>query len=292
MKNYVKQFLIDFGYTKEDSDILNDAYAKIEACNEAKKLFDEAYELYVKDIKCDYYNEILGRAKKASKLIGVHNFTLELLVFICLTKHTKELYIERSIDLEIFHNSMLDLRYKLEECKAVYGICGAAVAWWFPGFFDLTRFALGRLQFEVVNLDHEYKKNGHNIEKGTKVINVHIPRTGTPMDVESCEKAYLMAKEFFKNEVSQEQTPFICHSWLLYPEHENILPKDRNVYRFFSKFDVFESDTNNGEDLWRLFDTEEKHPDRLPTDTSLRRIYVEHLKKGGRVGWGLGIFFI
>jgi hypothetical protein len=56
-----------------------------------------------------------------------------------------------------------------------------------------------------------------------------------------------------------------------------------------SEYDIVKSDFNKGEDLWRLFDTDEKHPDRLPTNGSFRRAYVEHLKKGGRVGWGLGI---
>ena len=68
-----------------------------------------------------------------------------------------------------------------------------------------------------------------------------------------------------------------------------VLPKNTNTYRFMSEYDIIGSETNYGEDLWRLFDTEEKNPDRLPTDTSMRRCYVEHLKKGGRVGNGFGV---
>ena len=108
------------------------------------------------------------------------------------------------------------------------------------------------------------------------------------MDKESCDAAYAQAREFFKEEAG-ENCPFICHSWLLFPEHENILPKHTNVYRFFSEFDVFESGENEGDDLWRLFDTEDRNPNRLPTNSSLRRNYVEHMKKGGKLGWGLGV---
>ena len=108
------------------------------------------------------------------------------------------------------------------------------------------------------------------------------------MDKESCDAAYAQAREFFKEEAG-ENCPFICHSWLLFPEHANILPKHTNVYRFFSEFDVFESGENEGDDLWRLFDTEDRNPNRLPTDSSLRRNYVEHMKKGGKLGWGLGV---
>ena len=190
--------------------------------------------------------------------------------------------------MQIYKDSMLDLKWKLDECKAVKGICGSFVAGWFPGFFNLTRFALGRLQFELVDFWLDYNDNGISLKKGDKVINVHIPRTGTPMDKESCDKSYAQAREFFKPQVG-ENCPFICHSWLLYPENLEILPKHTNTYRFASEFYIAESATNDGEDLWRLFDTDEKDPEKLPTNSSFRRNYVEHLKKGGKVGWGLGI---
>ncbi len=288
MRNYLNNFMIEFDYLDSDREFLLEAFDKIQGNEDTKKEFERILGIYESNIKCDYYKEILVPAQNAGKLVNVHMYTSGLLIFMCMTKRLKELYIERGISLDIYHNSMLDLRYKLEECKAVRGMVGSFVAWWFPGFFDLTRFALGRLQFEVVKFEHNYDKNGITLTPESKVINVHIPRTGTPMDKESCDKAYEMAREFFKAEVG-ENCPFICHSWLLYPEHENILPKHTNVYRFFSEFDVFEWADNEGDDLWRLFDTEDRNPHRLPTNGSLRKNYVDHLLKGGRVGWGLGV---
>ncbi|MBE6675015.1 MAG: hypothetical protein E7596_07910 [Ruminococcaceae bacterium] len=288
MRDYLNNFMIECDYLDSDREFLLEAFDKIQGNEEAKKEFERILGVYEGNIKCDYYKEILVPAQNAGKLVNVHMYTSGLLIFMCMTKHLKELYIERGISLDIYHNSVLDLRYKLEECKAVRGMIGSFVAWWFPGFFDLTRFALGRLQFEVVKFEHNYDKNGITLTPESKVINVHIPRTGTPMDKEGCDKAYAMAREFFKAEVG-ENCPFICHSWLLYPEHENILPKHTNVYRFFSEFDVFEWADNEGDDLWRLFDTEDRNPHRLPTNSSLRRNYVDHLLKGGRVGWGLGV---
>lgn len=288
MKNYLNNFMVQCSYLDTDREFLLSAFDKIQSNENAKSEFERLVKVYEGNIHCDYYKEILVPAQNAGKLVGVHPYTSGLLIFMCMTKHLKELYIERGIDIEIYNNSVLDLRYKLEECKAVRGVIGSFVAWWFPGFFDLTRFTLGRLQFEVVKFEHNYNKNGIVLTPDSKVINVHIPRTGTPMDKEGCDKAYEMAREFFKSEVG-ENGHFICHSWLLYPEHANILPKHTNVYRFFSEFDVFEYADNEGEDLWRLFDTEERNPDRLPTNTSMRRNYVEHMKKGGLVGWGLGV---
>ena len=288
MRAYLNDFMVKWQYTDEDREFLLDAYDKIEANSEAKAEFERILKVYEDNINCDQYKEILVPAQNAGYLANVHKYTSGLLIYMCMSKHLKKLYEEKGINDQIFYDSMLDLRFKLEECKAVRGYIGAFVAWWFPGFFNLTRFALGRLQFEVVKFEHNYDKNGITLTPDSKVVNVHIPRTGTPMDKESCDAAYAQARGFFKDEVG-ENLHFICHSWLLYPEHENILPKHTNVYRFFSEYDVFESAENEGEDLWRLFDTEDRNPNRLPTNTSLRRNYVEHMKKGGKVGWGLGV---
>ena len=208
-----------------------------------------------------------------------------------MTRRLRALYAERGLSSEIYRNSVLDLRYKLEECKTVKGIVGSFVAYWFPGFFDLSRFALGRLQFEMIDFGMDYERNGHVLTPKSRVINVHIPRTGTPMDKESCDDSYRQAKEFFKKETGEECV-FHCHSWLLYPENRTILPPHTNIYRFLSEYEILASHTDrDGRELWRLFDTDERNPDRLPTNTSARRLYAEHLKKGGKVDVGKGIFF-
>ena len=102
----------------------------------------------------------------------------------------------------------------------------------------------------------------------------------------SCDEAYAAAREFFKAQVG-EHYPFMCYSWLLYPENKEILPSYANTYRFMSEYDIVDWGVNEGQDLWRLFDTEEKNPDKLPTDGSLRRCYVDHLKKRRCCGLGL-----
>ena len=105
--------------------------------------------------------------------------------------------------------------------------------------------------------------------------------------------AFLKAKAFFKDSVSTEPCPFVCHSWLLYPEMEVLAPKGSNTYRFFKSFDVFDSATDKTRaDLWRLFDTKELNIERLPCDTSLRRAFIRHLKNGGKLGIGRGVLFV
>lgn len=288
MRNYLFTFFKEFEYEEEDVKQLLCAYDKITAAAEANAVFQSALTAYEENILLDYQEQILKPSQKVASLANLHPFTVDLLLFICMTKRLKAAYLERGLDLQIYRDSVLDLRWKLEECKAVKGICGSFVATWFPCFFNMTRFALGRLQFELIPLPFNYEREGVKLEKGATVINVHIPRTGTPMDKDSCDKSYAQAREFFKAEVG-DNPAFICHSWLLYPENKRILQPHTNVYRFLSEYDIVEWHDNNGEDLWRLFDTDEKDPTKLPTNGSLREGYVEHLKRGGKVGVGVGI---
>lgn len=290
MRRYLTDFFKDFGYGAADAAVLLAAYDRVAEDADAAAEWQAMLDIYKADFNCDY-KALIARADAVAEKLLLHPYTLDLLLFICLSKHTKALYAARGLDPRIYHNSMLDLKYKLEECKLVRGIVGSFVASWFAGFFNLTRFALGRLQFELIDFGFEYEKDGKCLLPGDRVINVHIPRTGTPIDKESCDAAYARAVEFFKDEI-KGPVAFYCSSWLLYPPNKELLSPKSNTYRFMSQYDILASGIDKGgNNLWRLFDTDEKNPDRLPTDTAMRRAYVEHLKKGGLLGFGKGVFF-
>ena len=290
MKTYLEKFFKKFDYPENDVAILINAYDKIIADSSTEKLWEKAIKMYEEDIKCDF-REIIAIADDVALKVCLKEYTVNLLMLICLSRRTEQAYKEHNISEEIFYNSMCDLKYKLKECKLVKGITGTFVAMWFGGFYNLTRFGLGRLQFEVINYNGYYNKNGRILTPESKVINIHIPRTETPLDEESCTDAFNRAKEFFKDEV-EGKCVFVCSCWLLYPENKKILPKHTNIYKFMERFEIVESgvlkDDNN---LWRLFDTEEKNFNKLPSDSSVRRTYIEHLKNGGKTGWGKGLLF-
>ena len=295
MRDYLIWFLGDFAYDPADAAHLLAAYDKVMANAEAGQQFEGAIATYAASIDCDF-GILTAQSKKAARLSGVHNHTTDLLLFICLSKHLRTLYAERGIDDAIWHDSMSDLKYKLEECKLVRGVCGMFVSFWMPGWFKMTRFALGRLQFEIVDFGREYQKDGIALGKESKVLNMHIPRSGQPLSKELYEDSFARAKAFFgpqlpKGQCPDAQVPFVCHSWLLYPRMNEFVSERSNVRRFMEEFDILSWDDSDGESLWCLFDTAERNPDRLPTDTSLRRAFVERLQCGGRVGWGYGILF-
>ncbi len=295
MKEYVKSFLKDFEYQEKDANFLYASFCRIVLNEKANTLFNEAIQMYKDNIKCDY-GKVLALSKEAGECVNVHEYTAGLLVFICLSKHLKELYKERGLSDELFHNSVLDLRYKLEECKLVKGIVGSFVAWWFPGFFDLTRFAFGRLQFELTEFAADsYEKDGKSLKRGDTVIGVHIPRTETPIDKKSCDDAYNQAKEFFKDKITNNDIAFVCHSWLLYSKTLNVFPEKTNTRRFASEFEILwdtHDDIGVYNDAWRLYDMDYTGSvEDYPENTSMRRAYKQYLLEGGRTGEGYGVFF-
>ncbi len=291
-RTYLKDFFAEFSYEAEDAEYMLTAYDRLTATEETSELWKRAISLYRHDKDCGS-EAILTLADRAAELSGVHEYTAELLIFMCLSERLRELYAERDLPPKLYRDSMSDLRYKLEVCKLIYGVPGGFSASWSYGFFALKRFGIGRLQFDVRPFGAHYNGNGVILTPDTKVIGVHIPRSGKPLTEEACNDAYRKAKEFFRAEVTTEPCPFTCDSWLMYPGNEDILPKHTNTYRFFKSYDVYEYSTDKARrELWRLFDTLEQSPDRLPTDTSMRRAFVKHLKNGGKLGTGKGVHFV
>ena len=292
MKQYLAHFFEQFDYPLPAREALSAAYDTVQLDSEAKELFDGYLKDYIGNTHCDFSAQLQGCAQLARRM-PLSPYTLQLLLFICHSEHTIELYRQAGLDGQIFHDSMLDLKYKLYECYEVYGIWGSFVCSWFPRFFTLERFALGRLQFEWDRLPKAYEGQGISLAEGARVIQLHIPRSGQPLSAALCDDAFARAVEFYKPQLKEGEPPvFTCSSWLLYPQGRHFLPEKSNIRGFMQRFDIYYWGTHGGDhpDLWRLFDTMEKNPDRLPTDSSLRRAYVAHLKAGGKTGWGYGVY--
>ena len=295
MRSYLIDFFAEFDYPEQSRIALLEAYDLIDAITEAKKEFYSIEARYAIDMLLPY-DEIKASCTKISELTGIHIYTTELLAYISMT-HTLRYYYEKAgLPYSVYKNSMLDLRYKLKECLLVKGIHGSFVAHWFRGFFILERFALGRLQFEIIKSPIDYTKGDKKIAKGDPVINIHIPRTETPLARHDCLEAYSMAKEFFKDRFGGTKTPFVCSSWLLFPKLRELLPESSNIITFAKDFDIVETVLRpEGEhpDIWRIYDMDYTgNLDDLPSNSTLRRNYLNYLKNSGREGVGKGFFFI
>ena len=288
MREYLESFMTEFEYPQDATFELLTAYDKLNlSCH--KELCGMIAQYNV-DNKLEY--EIFEEnIKQISEKAGINEYTGAFVLLLCLTKRLREYYRDASIPDDIFCNTILDLRYKLDECICVYGVAGTFVLKWFWGFFKLERFALGRLQFEIVNFGAEYEIDGVKLTPDTRVLNVHIPRTGTRLDHESVLESYKLAADFYRAELG-DKIAFVCSSWLLFPRHREMLSPTSNLLAFMNDFDIYTfGEYSNYGEVWRLFDKMyDGEATHLPADSSLRRAYVDLISNGEKTGWGKGIF--
>lgn len=240
------------------------------------------------------FQTIQPQLDELAKQSDIHPYTLLMLFQLCCCESLEEKYQQKDLSFEIFKSSLMDLRYKLLECYDVFGIWGNATGTWFERFFNVTRFALGRLQYETIPFRLEsYENYGVSLKKDDTVINIHIPSSG-PLTAELCMDSYKQAYEFFKNEQRDGLLVLVCLSWLLYPPHFDFLPKKSNILRFMNDFDIIDSYTEeqfvNG---WRVFGKYHTLPPaELPEENSLKRAYKKHLLSSGKTGWGYGVIVL
>lgn len=291
LKQYLAEFMERFEYSMEDRMVIERAFAVLEASGEAYQEFVHFLKVYDENNNCDYQNMRLRMTEIAAKA-GIPEYTGFLLLFICLSKSLKRYYQEAGYSEEIWFTTMCDLKYKMNECKEVYGIVGTSVPEWYARFYKLERFGFGKLQFEVVPFRREYAKNGVVLKPDSRVINVHIPRTGTKLDRESMNVSYKMAAEFFQEILGDEPVVFVCYSWLLYPKNIEVLSDKSNLYAFISDYEIIEVEQyEDYRDVWRLFDVHyDGNVDHLPQNTSLRRAYADWIRKGEKTGRGYGVY--
>ena len=295
MKNYLEKFYEEFDYPEDARRALSEGYGKICESEQASAIFgkiikayEETHKLSAKDMKDD-----LG---VVSAVTGVHDYTVKLLIHICLSKELRAFYAASGVDDGLWYAAMSDLKWKLMESHLVKGVWGTFVADgnWFSRWYDMTRFAFCRLQFEIIQFNKEYEKDGLKLDRQSKAVNVHIPRTGTPLDHDEVLKSYAMAAEFFKDEFEGGPVVFTCSSWLLFREHENILHERSNIRKFMSDYDIFISDyypETNRSAVWRIFDCSEETPiDEMPETSFIMRAYKDYIKNGGKLGYGVGVF--
>ncbi len=224
---------------------------------------------------------------------GVHRYTVDFLFFAGATKKLRTAYAARSLPDALFWDMAADLKYKLLECHDIYGVWGTFVPEWYPRFYTLGRFAIGRMQYEALPcyLKEPVTIGGYTVSPNDIVYNMHIPSSG-PMPRAIREDSYRRAYEFFKGELAGRPMVVFCDSWLLYPDNRKIYPPDSNTVDFLSDFHICSYKLQEDfYDMWRIFGKDYQKPlHDLPEDTSMRRALKQWLLQGHRAGTGIGIF--
>lgn len=291
MRTYLRDFMISYDYPTEAVNTLLAAYDTVIEKSDFQKLLD----IYDRDRFCDY-KALLQACKRIAAAVEIHTYTVEFLLFLCLSRKLRDLYEENGLPESMWRLSMLDLKCKLMVCWSVKHIWGTFVAWWYDGFFRLERFGMGRMQFELIDFPFDsYEKDGKRLVKGDKVINMHIAKTGEPLAPEMVDDAFRQAAEFFADQFQDKPMAFFCESWLTFPKMDDLLPARSNLRHFKDRFEIIHThlyEKGDYSEMWRLFDMDYTGDlNDFPSDSSLRRAYKQYLLDGGQVGEGYGVFF-
>ena len=286
---YLQTFLREYEYPSEATETLSAGMKELYA--NAGEDFKVLIKSYAQNKYIDF-QALIKRAGELAEKAELSPYTVYLLVFILLSKVCEAYYLAEGYSRDIWRDNFFDLKYKAIECRLVKGVWGTFVPEWFARFYQVERFTFGLLQFEIVNFDKRFEENVFHLTGEDKVINIHIPRTGNKLFPQEVDRACTRASAFFKENFGFKRIIFQCESWLLFPKNKQLLKPDSNLYSFISRFTIVGSgEFENYNEVWRLFDCEYTGDiEKLPTDTSFRRAYVDWMKKGEKTGWGYGIY--
>lgn len=290
MRQYLYQFMNTHHWPQEASDSILEYYDIFTSRENCRNVLFKWTELYKDQIEIDFLRanrEIASEAKAA----GLGVYEAQLLLYLCFSRYLPSHYMHAGLPAEVCVSSLDDLKWKALECHKIYGVWGSFVADWFPRFFMLTRFTLGRLQFEEISFPEDYPAQGVMWPQNAGlVLNTHIPSAG-PLEHESCLRSYRLAADFWEKYFRRTSPVICCFSWLLYPAHEKFLPENSNILKFQRDFEVYKAwQDEEYKDLWRIFGCMyDGRVQYLPEDTSLRRAYKKWIEGGNLPGGGKGI---
>ena len=254
--------------------------------------FDACMETFWLDPNCET-RFFIGCSDNLSKKTGIHTYTLQMMFLLACLPELYKRYNEKGIDEQIFYDTMLDLRAKLIECKDCKYVWGSFVTDWFSRFYAMTRFALGRFQFEENDYDGNTITYGdYTLQKGDKVYGFHIPSHPIPLSDEVRIDSYKKAYEFYHAKNGINSPIFLCcGSWLLFKPYYDILPAKSNIRKFQDDFDIKTVNyRDNFGDAWRVFNDKADLPvNDWPEDTSMRKALKNHFQNGGKAGSGWGV---
>ncbi|MBQ7152815.1 MAG: hypothetical protein IJR83_02630 [Clostridia bacterium] len=257
--------------------------------------FEEAVENTRKDPS--RFGEGLAAVEAQSGEFGENVFVMSLLYIMHCYLWLEEKYKENNISSTLYWNATRDLVAKCRECMENEGVPGTFVAGWFGRWFNLTRFALGRLQFEYggVFMDPDLTLPcGYTMKHGGIFLGTHIPSFGPPMTDEVRNETYRQAYEFFRPQFPDGVVVIRTCTWILNPDQLEFLPEDSHLRGFINDFyiDTIHEKQTFG-DAWRLVGPYSKLPvEEWPERTTMQRGYKKLLLEGRKTKEGAGLIIV
>ena len=235
-------------------------------------------------------DSFLEKMKALSEASGVHRYVSDMVFWLYGARQLRYIYGVNGLPEDFWRGVLVDLRCKLNECRNVYGINGTFVNW-YRAFYQLKRYAVGRLEYDVTAWSGE--PYGNYLKDGDFCYNCHIPSNGK-LSPELVLDSLKRLREFSLDKLKDGLLPVKCSSWLLYPTMIEICAEHSNMRRFFDLFDIYKvwKNGNPYSDFWRVYNMIYEGPetlDKVPTDTTFRRSLKKYIENGGEMHNGMGV---
>lgn len=219
---------------------------------------------------------------------------LKLLAFSVLrSEQTLADYRARGLSENVFWASMKDISIWCGNYMEESGKPGLKDFTWIGLFLKPEIFTLGRLQFQVCDLQKpgwvkEEELESVGLKCGDPVLSVHIPQ-GRPLNKEECLQSFELAKEFFH---TYDFKMFVCQSWLIYPRNREYMRPGVNILDFETLFEVISTCDDSHlaiERIWNFWSGIPSDITGYAENTSLQRDAKQYLLSGGKLGEGFGV---
>lgn len=212
-----------------------------------------------------------------------HSELMRLAVILRLAVRVKEKYDELGIDEKVYYDTMSDIRLWCTE-KGVrnYG--------WLKNHVTFELFRLGRLQFQFYECKTKaLLYNKLPFKGGEKLIYIHIP-AGEKLEKEKCLASLCQAESFFSKYFPEySYKHYFCESWLLYEGNRDFMEEGSNILEFMALFDIRYSVKIDAQAIERIYGKRRFVKSTYPENTFLQRSAKAYMKRGGRLGAGVGV---
>lgn len=261
---------IDKKYKAELINCINDITRNEALEQKVKDIYDILY------IKRDYSYKELWKRYNIEELFGqaVNPFITNLILILGYNKHLENI---NNYSLDANQIQIHKKRVKACFCNDIEqrGYRGIRISQmlWGSYFVNIRLLEVGVLQFE---------------NAGNGIIKIHIPAQ-TKLFIEEVKNSIFNSKEVIEKYFKLKNITYICDSWLLSKELNEIISEETNINKFYKLFDV-QSGLECNRDLlnfvYKLQNCDNYND--LAENTSLQKIIKKELIQGTSFKKGIG----
>lgn len=230
------------------------------------------------------------RLEALAQQLDLQTAQLRLLAVILATEAAVPLYRQKGVDDALMWDTFCDIQQKAASVKEAYGYYGQRVLNWFCVFLraEVLRFGCFMYVDGGYACKTPYTYGDITLQSGDPVRHLHIG-VGQPFHKEARYESLRRAHA----QLCPDGGPLICtcSTWMLYPVYRDFLSPTSNIVSFMDDFDIVQvNDQDFFHDCHRIFGKPyEGDPTALPENTSLQRVFKQHLVNAGKIGTAFGV---